>query len=78
MATFTMNGTSEPELRPIKGGWAASGNGWAVHALTREEAIQKFKEAERQHEVIDSRPYWYEQVETGPLHEGADSVEREK
>ena len=50
----------EPVLTPIKNGWAARGNGWAVHATTREEAIRKFREAEERHREIDAMPFWYE------------------
>ncbi len=50
----------EPRLRPIKGGWAASGDGWAVHGATQEEALQKFRRAVEQYREIISRPYWYE------------------
>lgn len=52
---------NEPFLTPIKNGWAAHGDGWAVHGHTREEAIEKFREAERRHQQIDARPFWFEQ-----------------
>lgn len=52
-----------PTLRPIKNGWAASGKGWAVHAATRDEAVQRFQEAVIQHRNIEARPYWYEQIQ---------------
>lgn len=52
----------EPCVRPIKGGWAASGRGWAVHGSTQEEALQKFYAAAEQHKVIAARPYWYEAI----------------
>lgn len=48
-----------PYLRPIKHGWAASGNGWAVHGQTQEEAVRRFHEAVREHAAIAARPYWY-------------------
>lgn len=54
----------EPRLRPIKGGWAASGRGWAVHGATREEAAQRFHAAVEQHRVIAARPYWYEAIQS--------------
>lgn len=58
------NGTefarTEPVLTPIKNGWAASGEGWAVHGRTKEEAIQKYYEAEAQHREIDQRLFWFE------------------
>lgn len=53
----------EPELRPVKGGWAASGHGWAVHGKTPDDATTRFREAKRLHRLIDSRPYWYERLQ---------------
>lgn len=49
-----------PALTRIKNGWAAHGDGWAVHAPTPEEAMQKFLEAEQRHREIDKLPFWYE------------------
>lgn len=49
----------EPILTPIKNGWAAHGKGWAVHGSTREEALQKFSDAEQRHREIDARPLSY-------------------
>lgn len=54
----------EPRLRQIKGGWAASGRGWAVHGVTQEEAVQKFQTAIERHTVIAARPYWYEAIQS--------------
>jgi hypothetical protein len=45
-----------PKIEPIKGGWAARGAGWAVHAPTRDEALIRFQEAKRRHELIEKRP----------------------
>jgi hypothetical protein len=45
-----------PVLCPIKSGWAARGNGWAVHAPTQEEALEKFRETEALRREILSRP----------------------
>jgi hypothetical protein len=42
-------------LEPVKGGWAALGDGWAVFAPTEDEAAQRFAEAERKHQEIDAR-----------------------
>ena len=42
-------------LRAIKNGWAALGDGWAVHGRTKEEAIEKYHEAEVWHKVLDAR-----------------------
>ena len=55
--------TKEPALTPIKNGWAAHGDGWAVHAPTPEEAIQKFLEAVQRHREIDKLPFWYERFD---------------
>jgi hypothetical protein len=44
-----------PVLKPIKTGWMALGDGWAVDASTKEEAIVLFREAERRHQEIMSR-----------------------
>jgi len=43
------------KLSAIKNGWAARGQGWAVHGRTREEAQTKFAQAEALHKVIDAR-----------------------
>ena len=51
---------AEPVLAPIKSGWAALGDGWAVHGRTREEAVRKYEEAKQRHRDIDARPLWYE------------------
>ncbi len=50
-----------PIVKPIKNGWAAYGDGWAIHASTPEGAIQKFREAECRHQEIDKLPFWHEQ-----------------
>jgi hypothetical protein len=46
----------KPLFSPIKNGWAARGKGWAVHGVSQEEALQKFREAEQKHREIDARP----------------------
>jgi hypothetical protein len=51
----------EPRVYEIKNGWAAAGDGWAVHAATREEALRQFEEARREHDEIKRRPPYYEQ-----------------
>ena len=61
----------EPVLKPIKNGWAAYGDGWAVHGHTKEEALQEFREAERRHREIDARPLWYERDDADSLAETA-------
>ncbi len=52
---------TEPRLMEIKDGWAARGEGWAVHAPTREEAIHRFRKAELRHEKIRQQPPFYQQ-----------------
>lgn len=44
-----------PDLTPIKGGWAAVGQGWAVFGSTRDEALARFEEAEARHETMRQR-----------------------
>lgn len=46
----------EPTLRKVKEGWAAYGDGWAVHATTEEEALAAFRKAEEKHREIAARP----------------------
>jgi hypothetical protein len=53
----------KPALTPIKNGWAAHGDGWAVHAPTPEEAIQKFLAAQEKHREIDKLPFWYQRFD---------------
>ena len=54
--------TKEPELFPILNGWAAHGDGWAVHGATREEALENYRKAEQRRREILAMPPWYEQV----------------
>ncbi len=44
------------DLRPIRGGWAALGDGWAVHGESKEEAVRLYHEAIERHKKIDARP----------------------
>ena len=54
----------EPVLQQIYGGrWAAHGIGWAIHADTREEAIEKYWQAVERHRRIAKQPYWYQVLE---------------
>ena len=53
----------EPTLIQIYKGWAAHGDGWAVHGTTREEAIENYWKAEQRHREILAMPPWYQQVE---------------
>ena len=46
----------DPRLERIQGGWAARGDGWAVHGKTKQEALTRFREAELRHAEIDRRP----------------------
>ncbi len=46
----------EPKLVEIKHGWAAIGDDWAVHAPTKEEALQRYVEAHQRHAEIEARP----------------------
>ena len=54
---------SEPKIDKVKAGWAALGEGWAVHAPTREAAIEKYKERERFYRELIARPPWYHNPE---------------
>ena len=45
----------EPNLVEVRKGWAAVGDYWAVFGDTEEDAIAKFREAERKHEEIAKR-----------------------
>ena len=47
---------TEPALQPIKNGWSAVGNGWAVHGASPDEARRKFDEALKRHAMIEGRP----------------------
>ncbi len=53
----------EPTLIEIANGWAAHGDRWAVHGRTREEAIEKFRKAEKRRREILAMPPWYMQLE---------------
>jgi len=48
---------SEPNLSELKSGWIARGDGWAVRAETKEEAIRLFHEREDKYREIDARPF---------------------
>ncbi len=43
------------DSKPIKGGWAVLGDGWAVHGETEEEAVRLYHEAVERHKKIDAR-----------------------
>ncbi len=44
-----------PRLERIKGGWAARGNGWAVHGKSKNDALKRFWKAVKRHEEIARR-----------------------
>ena len=46
---------TKDKLLPIKGGWAAVGQGWAVFGESKDEAISNFESAERKHREISKR-----------------------
>lgn len=44
------------DVRPIKNGWAAlSGEGWAVHGASKDDAVRRYHEAVERHREIDTR-----------------------
>ena len=45
----------DPKLVEVKAGWAAVADWWAVIGKTKEEALEKFREAERRHQEIAGR-----------------------
>lgn len=69
----------EPMLVPIKNGWAAFGDDWAVHGATQEEAIEKYWKAVERHREIDARPLWYErfgvQSAQGSQHDRSEEIQ---
>lgn len=50
---------NEPRLERIHAGWAAHGDGWVVHAPTKEQAIKKYVERKAFREALGRRPFWY-------------------
>jgi hypothetical protein len=42
-------------LVEVKGGWHAVGDGWAVFGQSKQEALARYEEAERQHAEILAR-----------------------
>lgn len=44
-------------VEKVKGGWAAIGNGWAVHADTQERALEKYLEREEYYDLLARQPY---------------------
>ena len=50
------------EISPIKGGWAAYGDGWAVHGETKRQALILFGLALERHKQIMLQPPAYQAV----------------
>ena len=50
---------NELKISEVKDGWAVYGEGWAVHAPTKEEAIKKFRERTKFREQLSKLPLWY-------------------
>lgn len=46
----------EPKIVQIASGWAAVADHWAVFGATKDDAMAKFREAERLHQEIEARP----------------------
>lgn len=47
--------TGPLDMSPVKGGWAAYGDGWAVHGESKEEALRLYHEAVERHREMDAR-----------------------
>lgn len=45
----------EPRMVPVKVGWAAVGDGWAVFAESRTDAALQYRKAEQKHREIAVR-----------------------
>lgn len=45
-----------PIIEEIKAGWAAKGDGWAVHASTKEEAVKKYQERKDYYDWLATQP----------------------
>jgi hypothetical protein len=61
-----MDKDADPTIIKIQNGWLARGNGWAVRADTREEAMRLFDSQERRHAEVDAR------VARVPVDDGTD------
>jgi hypothetical protein len=46
----------DPHIVPITCGFAAYGDGWAVHGQSPDEALRNFRAAQARHAAIDQRP----------------------
>lgn len=47
--------STSPLVTKIKNGWAAVGHGWAVFGPSRDEALERYAEAERKHQELRER-----------------------
>jgi hypothetical protein len=54
------------QLTEIKGGWAAVGRGWAVFGGTREEALERYRQAEAKRVEIMRREVTSDPTEPQP------------
>jgi hypothetical protein len=68
----TMEAHSYPRFVPVKAGWAAVGDGWAVIAASRSEALERYREAESKHEELRIRDLGKEE----PMEEEATPTSR--
>ncbi len=59
----------EPMLAPIFKGWAAYGDGWAVHGHTEEEALENYRKAEQRRRELLVLPRRNKQVEAQSIFE---------
>jgi len=67
----TGDAVSKPvAIHKVRGGWAALGDGWAVHAPTRSDALRRYNEVEARNAIIDARP-----IDTAAEHASADTVD---
>lgn len=57
----------QPRMVPVKVGWAAVGDGWAVFAPSRSDAERRYREAEEKHLEIEMRDGSAQASDTGVL-----------
>ncbi len=53
--TTRSNRIAKPKVVSVRAGWAAIGDGWAVFAKSRDEALAAFAAATRKHEELAGR-----------------------
>jgi hypothetical protein len=51
-----------PKLEKIASGWAAYGNGWAVHAPTKQKALAKYQERKAFHDKLVALPPFRDRI----------------